>query len=291
MKPAIEVSLLHKTFGRSGQALCGVSLQVNNGEMVALLGASGSGKSTLLRHIAGLIAGDSGKTCCIRVLGETIQENGRINRGIRRHRGRIGFVFQQFNLVNRLSVIKNVLVGNLSRLPAWRTLLQLFPEDDRRRALQALDRVGILDHAYKRASDLSGGQQQRAAIARTIFQQADIVLADEPIASLDPETSRTIMELLTDLNQRDGVTVVVSLHQIDFALRYCPRTVALRNGHIVYDGPTEALTRNALRELYGSSANELFGDVAEAPARANGKSTSVFGPIPAASEAALEAQV
>ncbi len=258
--------------------------------MVALLGASGSGKSTLLRHISGLIPGNSGNTCCVRVFGETIQQNGRIGRGVRRRRARIGFVFQQFNLVNRLSVIKNVLVGNLARMPWWRTLLQLFPAEDQRRALQALDRVGIADHAFKRASDLSGGQQQRAAIARTIFQQADIVLADEPIASLDPETSRTIMELLTDLNRRDGVTVVVSLHQIDFALRYCPRTVALRHGDVVYDGPTEALTPDALRELYGSSASELFGTMAT-PSKANGKSNSAFAPNTPANEAALEAHV
>ena len=265
-------------------------MEVGQGEMVALLGASGSGKSTLLRHISGLITGNKGQACCVRVFGETMQENGRIARGVRRRRGQIGFVFQQFNLVNRLTVIKNVLVGNLSQLPWWRTLLHLFPAEDRRRALQALDRVGILDHAYKRASDLSGGQQQRAAIARTIFQRADLVLADEPIASLDPETSRTIMELLTDLNQQDGVTVVVSLHQIDFALRYCPRTIAMRHGLIVYDGPTDALTRSALRELYGSSADELFGEVGDTPGRANGKSNSAFVPKTAANDAAMEAK-
>ncbi|MCW5770630.1 MAG: phosphonate ABC transporter ATP-binding protein [Rhodospirillaceae bacterium] len=255
--PAIDIIAFRKSFGRH-RALDGVTLSVAAGEMVALIGASGSGKSTLLRNISCLLKGDPVDGSRIAVQGRTVQQKGRVARDIRRRRASIGVVFQQFNLVSRLSVLKNVLCGSLARMPGWRTLLHWFTREQQIEALKALDRVGIVQHAFKRASELSGGQQQRAAIARAIMQKAEIVLADEPIASLDPESARIIMDLLQDLN-RDGVTVVVSLHQVDFAMRYCPRTVALKEGRVVYDGPSAALTPERLRELYGSTASELFG--------------------------------
>ena len=254
--PAIQVRSLSKRFG-DHLALDGVDLTVKPGEMVALIGASGSGKSTLLRHVAGFVAADAGSGPLM-LLGRSIQENGRLASDVREQRRRIGFVFQQFNLVNRLSVLTNVLTGQLPAMPAWRALTGRFTDEQRRAALEALDSVGIVERALQRASTLSGGQQQRAALARALVQGAEILLADEPVASLDPESSRRVMELLAGLNRERGMTVLVSLHQVELAMRYCPRTVALRGGRIVHDGPSAELTVAQLRELYGSEADELF---------------------------------
>jgi phosphonate transport system ATP-binding protein len=160
--------------------------------------------------------------------------------------------------VNRLTVQTNVLIGALARLPLWRRLTGCFPRSERELSLQALGEVGIAAHAGERASNLSGGQQQRAALARTLVQHARLILADEPIASLDPESSRRVMDLLRDLNAKHRLTVVVSLHQVDIAMAYCPRTVALRDGRVVYDGPSAALTPALLQQLYGNSARELL---------------------------------
>ncbi|HWW06524.1 phosphonate ABC transporter ATP-binding protein [Collimonas sp.] len=254
----VEIKGLSKTFRGGFRALDNVSLCFAQGEMVALIGASGSGKSTLLRHISGLMAADnSGGT--ISIDGQPVQKDGVVDRHIRAVRANVGFVFQQFNLVGRLPVLTNVLTGGLSRMPLWRSCFKLFTAEEKALGLEALARVGISEHAYKRASALSGGQQQRAAIARTIVQKARVVLADEPIASLDPESARRVMQTLADVNQRDRSTVIVSLHQVDVALRFCPRTVALHKGRVVYDGPSNALTEPMLRELYGSEAEDILG--------------------------------
>ncbi|MBO4123234.1 phosphonate ABC transporter ATP-binding protein [Cupriavidus gilardii] len=258
MTHAIEVRGLSKSFRADRKALDDVTLQVAPGEMVALLGASGSGKSTLLRHVAGFVAADSGE---ILVHGRAVQRNGRLAADVRKARAEIGFVFQQFNLVGRLPVITNVMIGMLSRIPKWRGLLRFFKADELRAGLDALAQVGIDDYAFQRASTLSGGQQQRAAIARTLVQNARVILADEPIASLDPESSRRVMSLLTQINRTHKVAVVVSLHQVDIAMRYCPRVVALRQGKVVYDGPSHALTQRMLRDLYGTEADELLHDL------------------------------
>lgn len=261
MTYAIEVQGLTKTFHAGAKALDGVDLQVADGEMVALLGASGSGKSTLLRHLAGFVAGDAG-TGSVTVNGHLIQRGGRLSRNVRTARAGIGFVFQQFNLVGRLPVITNVLTGMLPRVPLWRSLTRWFLRDEVRQGLDALAQVGIDDYAFQRASTLSGGQQQRAAIARTLVQNARVILADEPIASLDPESSRRVMDTLAQINQTRKVAIVVSLHQVDVALRYCPRVVALRHGKVVYDGPSAALTPAMLRDLYGSELSELLPEYA-----------------------------
>lgn len=259
MTHTIEVRGLSKSFRADRKALDEVTLRVAPGEMVALLGASGSGKSTLLRHMAGFVTADAGE---ILVNGRPVQRNGRLARNVRQVRGEIGFVFQQFNLVGRLPVITNVLVGMLARIPKWRSLFRIFKADEVRAGLDALAQVGIDDYAFQRASTLSGGQQQRAAIARTLVQNARVILADEPIASLDPESSRRVMSLLTQINRTRKVAVVVSLHQVDVAMRYCPRVVALRHGKVVYDGPSAALTPAMLRDLYGTEADELLHDAA-----------------------------
>ena len=254
---AVEIHRLTKTFPRGAQALKAVSISVAAGEMVALIGASGSGKSTLLRHVSGFVAGDPGDGR-VSVGGRLIQQGGRVERRIRRLRADVGFVFQQFNLVGRLTVLTNVLVGLLPRVPAWRSAALRFTPEERDEALRALHAVGIQHLAWQRASTLSGGQQQRVAIARALVQRAKLILADEPIASLDPESARNVMEILARINAEHGITVLVSLHQVQFALRYCPRTVALRLGEVVYDGPSEALTPELLRTLYGSAVEELI---------------------------------
>lgn len=257
MTPAVRVKSLRKTFANGHVALDGVDLDVMPGEMVAVIGASGSGKSTLLRHVAGLTPGDRGDSF-IEVNGETVQRDGRLAGDIRRIRAGIGFVFQQFNLVGRLPVIVNVLAGTLHRAPLWRSLMRWFQDHEIAAGFEALKRVGIADFATRRASTLSGGQQQRAAIARALVQRARLVLADEPIASLDPESSRKVMEILATINRIDGCTVLVSLHQVNVAMKYCPRTVALHRGRVVYDGPSAALTPALLRDLYGAEADDIL---------------------------------
>ena len=261
MTHAVEIRNLHKTFASGRKALDAVSFTVGRGEMVALIGASGSGKSTLLRHIPAFLVADEGE---VMVDGSAVQASGHRAPSVRRLRQGIGFVFQQFNLVDRLPVITNVLVGQLHRMPWWRRLTMRFSIHERAEAIRALTSVGIGETAWQRASTLSGGQQQRAALARCLVQRARLVLADEPIASLDPESSRRVMELLQTMNRVERCTVLVSLHQVEFAIRYCPRTIALRAGRVVYDGPSEALTPALLGELYGSEVRDLF-EPASAP--------------------------
>ena len=202
MVTAIRVRALNKTFPNGRQALQDISLTIESGEMVALIGASGSGKSTLLRHMAGLMTGDRTHAGLIDINGKTVQRQGKVATDIRTTRADIGFVFQQFNLVDRLPVIVNVLVGTLHRLPLWRSLVRWFSAAEVARGVEALRRVGI---------------------AECWAQRAKVILADEPIASLDPESSRKVMDILAQVNREDRCTVVVSLHQVNVALKYCAR--------------------------------------------------------------------
>ncbi|MDR2366905.1 MAG: phosphonate ABC transporter ATP-binding protein [Deltaproteobacteria bacterium] len=252
----IDIDCLSKTFGAT-KALSEVNLNVKRGEMVALIGASGSGKSTLLKHVSGLVAADR-RSGSISVNGRRVQANGQIAKDIRKTRTDIGLVFQQFNLVGRLTVATNVLLGALGRTPLWRSAVMAFSRADRELVSEALLKVGIIDKSDQRASTLSGGQQQRAAIARALVQRASVILADEPIASLDPESSILVMELLRKLNREEGLTVLVSLHQVDYAMKYCPRAVALGFGKVLYDGPSENLTVERMKSIYGSGAAEMF---------------------------------
>jgi phosphonate transport system ATP-binding protein len=268
----IDVQNVSKSFGNA-RVLDGITFSLVRGEMVGLIGASGSGKSTLIRTIAGLTPIDraNGSDCGIHLFGEAMQQDGRIARAAGSLRSRVGVVFQQFNLVPRLSVLMNVCLGLLGRMSVIPATFGYFTPEQKRRAVSALKRVGIAEHALKRGSQLSGGQQQRAAIARTLVQNAEIIIADEPIASLDPSSARRVMDILADLNNRDNITVLVSLHQVEYAMRYCPRTIALKDGRIVYDGPSRALTPEFLNALYGAESEELFLppiDATSAPARA-----------------------
>jgi phosphonate transport system ATP-binding protein len=253
---AISIEQLSKTFRGGTRALDAVSLEIGRGEMVALIGASGSGKSTLIRHIAGLVGADAGSGA-VRVADRPVQHGGRLAADARSLRREVGVIFQQFNLVGRLSVLTNVLTGLLGRIPALRGTLGLFTREERLIAARALARVGIAATARQRASTLSGGQQQRAAIARALVQGAKVLLADEPIASLDPASSKRVMETLAEINRSERITIVVSLHQVEYARRYCPRTIALRDGQVAYDGASEALTHDFLREIYGEASEEL----------------------------------
>ncbi len=286
MQPVLEVRRVSKAFDRRNVILKDVSFVLTRGEMVALIGASGSGKSTLIRAIAGLVpidrtarrpAGASGAAADgssdgppdglgeIILFGQPMQRNGRISGGAKDLRARVGVIFQQFNLVPRLSVLTNVCLGLLGRVPFLQGTIGRFSEADKCRAMQALDRVGIAVHALKRGCELSGGQQQRAAIARTLVQGAELVIADEPIASLDPSSARRVMDILADMNRRDRITVLVSLHQVEFALRYCPRAIALKAGEVVFDGPTRELTPALLGAIYGADFDEFLIEGGDLP--------------------------
>jgi phosphonate transport system ATP-binding protein len=224
--PVLAVRRARKTFARH-RALDDVSIEIASGEMVALF-------------------------------GRVTQSRGRLTTDARRARASVGLIFQQFNLVGRLSLYTNAALGSLGRLGFWRGLLGLWPAEIRDLAMRALARVGVAEAAGQRANTLSGGQQQRGAIARALVQQARLVLADEPVASLDPVSARRIMDILRALNQDDGLTVLVTLHQVDYALRYCDRVVALRAGTVSYDGPTSGLTRERLAEIYGPEFEDAF---------------------------------
>lgn len=261
MSRSIHISELNKTFGqgkKAHQALKSVSFDVEAGEMVALIGASGSGKSTLMRHISGLTAADKiGGAGLIEVLGRKVQHNGKLYRGKRHERANTASIFQQFNLISRLSVLTNVCLGLLGRIPSVRGTFGVFTHEEKMAAMKALDRVGMAKYADQRASTLSGGQQQRVAIARALVQQAQVILADEPIASLDPASSKRVMQALSEINAQ-GISVIVSLHQVSYATKYCPRTIAMRDGEIVFDGESTALTPEFLTELYGEDSEELI---------------------------------
>ena len=257
--PAIRVAHASKSFNRRAKALDGVSASIQPGECVGLLGASGSGKSTLLRSICGLERLD-GKTSSVELFGQTLQSGGLLSADIRALRRQTGIIFQQFNLVGRMNVLSNVLTGLLPRMPLWRALTGRFTTDEQLQALQALESVGLADYAFQRASTLSGGQQQRAAVARALLQGARILLADEPVSSLDPETARRVMDLLHHLNRTQGMTLVVSLHNVAMARRYCDRIIALRAGELVFDGSPMELDDSRLRHLYGASTEELLMD-------------------------------
>jgi phosphonate transport system ATP-binding protein len=252
----LSVRSASKSFG-SRKALDGVSVDVRAGEMIALIGPSGSGKSTLLRSISGLQTIDPGEGR-IAAFGMAVQEHGKLSRKVREARVRIGMIFQQFNLVGRLSLFTNVALGSLGRIGLLPGLMGWWPAETKTAAMAALARVGVADYAGQRANTLSGGQQQRGAIARALVQKAKVVLADEPVASLDPVSARRVMEILRELNQKDGLTVVVTLHQVDYALRYCDRVVALKAGRVVYDGPADGLERSQLIDIYGPEFEDVF---------------------------------
>ncbi|PPF54865.1 phosphonate ABC transporter ATP-binding protein [Clavibacter michiganensis] len=247
--PLVSVSAVTKDFG-STRALRDVDLTVERGEVVVLLGLSGSGKSTLLRHLDGLELPTSGS---VRVFDQDVASLGQ--QDLRALRGRVAMIFQQFELVPSLTVLENVLTGALGRLRGPRLGIWTYPREARTEALTHLDRVGLLEKAYERADQLSGGQQQRVAIARALMQRPEILLADEPVASLDPESSEQVMRLIREIAADDGLTVVCSLHQVDLALGWGDRIVGLRHGEVVLDTPTRGIGKAQVMEIYGRVAS------------------------------------
>ena len=264
-KVLIEVVNGCKSFQKGQWALKDVHLKIYPGESVALLGASGSGKSTLLRALCGLET--LGQRSAVMLDGKTLQSDGRIESDARKTRRMTAIIFQQFNLVGRKSLLDNVLTGGLSELPLWRAILGWYQSAQRTRALRALQSVGLIHLYAQRASTLSGGQQQRAAIARALMQGSQILLADEPVASLDPESTERVMQLLQEMNRAQGLTMVVSLHDVDLARRYCSRVVALKQGQVVFDGPSGDLTKELLHQLYGPQTATLLTHGNQSPMR------------------------
>ncbi len=230
------------------RALDRLSLEIPPGQFLVVVGLSGAGKSTLVRAINGLVPVTSGSL----TVGDQ-QVVGASRAELRRLRADIGMVFQSFNLVTRMSVLSNVLTGRLHATPLWRSLLGWYRADDKELAFEALERVGIVEKAYQRASTLSGGQQQRVAIARVLAQQPAVVLADEPVASLDPPTANAVMRDLQRINTDLGITTVVNLHFLDLARRYGSRIIGMREGRIVFDGTAAEADDAVFEEIYGRS--------------------------------------
>lgn len=247
--PALRTDALTKRYGQS-VAIQGISISIGNGELVALLGPSGSGKSTLFRCISRLIRPDDGR---VFVQGERIDKLE--GRALRDQRRSIGLIFQQFNLISRLSAIDNVLAGRLGSVGTIRAALRVFSHTDRQLALAALDRVGLLEKAYQRADSLSGGQQQRVAIARVVAQQSRLILADEPVASLDPSSAENVMTLLRSIAHERGIAVLCSLHQTELAFKYADRIIAMKHGSVVYDAPPRDIASTELNAIYADEKN------------------------------------
>ena len=246
----IEFNQVKKIFGDGTVALDEVSVKIGQGEFVVILGPSGSGKTTLLRTVNGLVITTAG---AVKVNGIDV-----ITRNLQKVRHDVGMIFQQFNLVGNLSVINNVLSGSLASHQKWYSGIYIFPKILRLRALEALDRVGILDKAYQRTDELSGGQQQRVGIARALIQKPRVLLADEPIASLDPMIAYNIISLLKKISAEDNITVLCSLHQVDFAMRFSQRIIGLSEGKIVMDEPTKELTIDYIRKVYTAHEQGMF---------------------------------
>ncbi|MEM9950356.1 MAG: phosphonate ABC transporter ATP-binding protein [Chloroflexota bacterium] len=243
---------LTKIYDNGFKALDNVSFEVPDQQFVALIGLSGSGKSTLLRCINRLIEPTSG-----RIIWNGQDITAISDEEIRYLRRRMGFIFQQFNLVKRSKVITNVLSGRLGYVNPLFSLFNYFPSDDHQKALANLERVGIGNQAYKRADELSGGQQQRVAIARALMQNPELMLADEPVASLDPATSHGVMKYLEDLNKEDGLTILCSLHFLSLARTYADRVIALKDGKLEFDGSPAEIDNARFKEIYGEDAVEV----------------------------------
>lgn len=259
---AVQLDNVTKDFGGGVLGLDDVTLGLKTGEVTVLLGLSGSGKSTLLRHLNGLHTPTAGN---IRVLGQNVPElRGKALRGLRRD---VGVIFQNFNLVGPMSVLENVCTGRLGSLRGPRLSLMMYPKSVRREALEKLDRVGLADRAYQRTDTLSGGQQQRVAIARALMQNPKILLADEPVASLDPVSSHDVITLLRQISAEDNLTVISSLHQVQLAIDFADRIVGLRGGKVVLDQPTEGLS--------AAEASNIYSNVSRVDAEARAKEARV----------------
>ena len=252
MAPLVRIEHLVKVYAGGTRALDDISLEIQRGEFVVLIGLSGSGKSTLLRCINRLVDPTGGA-----VVFNGVDVTSASRSELRRIRRRIGMIFQQFNLVRRSSVFSNVLAGRLGYRSTWRTIASRPSGLDVELAFQNLQRVGILEKAYARADALSGGQQQRVGIARALMQQPELMLADEPVASLDPATSHSVMKYLEEINHKDRITVICSLHFLSLARRYGTRVIALKGGRVAFDGAPGDIDERRFKDIYGEDAEEV----------------------------------
>jgi phosphonate transport system ATP-binding protein len=248
----LEIRGLGKVYPDGTRALENVDLDVDHGELVAIVGLSGAGKSTFLRCINRLVEPTTGSVRYFPPNGEAPFEVTKLKgNALGRYRSNVGMIFQHFNLVPRLSVLLNVLAGRLSDVGTFQSLVHAFPDDEVDRALAALKRVGIVEKAYQRAGELSGGQMQRVGIARALVQEPEILLADEPVASLDPATSSDILNHLRTICVEDGLTLMINLHSVDLVRKFCRRAVGFRAGRKVFDGTSDSLGKEQYREIYG----------------------------------------
>ena len=238
-----------KVYPNGTVGLKDVTLTIQDGEFVAIIGRSGAGKSTLLRAVNRMHDITEGTLTVEGVNVSTLR-----GRELRRFRRGIGMVFQSFNLVTRTTVIRNVLSACVPEMPFWRVLLGAFRRQDKITALESLDKVGILDKAYIRVDQLSGGQQQRVALARTLAQNPKIILADEPVAALDPVTAKQVMQAFVRINKDMGISILLNIHHVELAIEYADRIIGIRAGQIVYDGPAKAVDQTVLNSIYGESA-------------------------------------
>lgn len=251
----IKFNNVNKVYPNGFHALKNINLEIEQGEFVAIIGLSGAGKSTLLRTINRMHDITDGELI---VNGENVNDlKGKSLRKFRRH---IGMVFQSFNLVTRTTVINNVLTSRVPDMPIYKSMIGVFSKEDKVIALEALDKVGILDKAYVRADQLSGGQQQRVALARTLAQKPEIILADEPVAALDPITATQVMDDFKRINEEMKISVLINIHHVDLALKYATRVIGIKAGEIVYDGPSNMVDSDILKQIYGRelAADELM---------------------------------
>ena len=242
----IKFDKVNKVYPNGLHALKNVSLEINQGEFVAIIGLSGAGKSTLLRTINRMHDISEGSLI---VNGQEIKNLK--GKDLRTFRRKVGMVFQSFNLVTRTTVINNVLTSRVPDMPLWKSIIGLYSKEDKIIALEALDKVGILDKAYVRADQLSGGQQQRVALARTLAQKPEIILADEPVAALDPITATQVMDDFKKINKELNMSVLINIHHVDLALKYADRVIGIKAGEIVYDGAAKDVTNEVLKQIYG----------------------------------------
>ena len=245
----IQFDHVSKVYPNGTVGLDDVNLTIQDGEFVAIIGRSGAGKSTLLRSVNRMHHITSGILMVNGINVSTLS-----GKSLRRFRRGIGMVFQSFNLVTRTTVIKNVLSACVPDMPFWRVLLGIFRREDKMKALESLDKVGILDKAYIRADQLSGGQQQRVALARTLTQDPQIILADEPVAALDPVTARQVMQDFVRINKEMGISILLNIHHVELAIEYADRIIGIRAGRIVYDGPSKQVDQAVLNAIYGDDA-------------------------------------
>lgn len=254
----LQVEALTKRYGSETLALDDITFDIQPGEFVVIIGPSGAGKSTLLRCINRLIEISSGDVRFDGVSVPTLR-----GAALRRQRTQIGMIFQHYNLVSRLSVIENVLHGRLGYKGTLQGMLGLYTEQEKRDAVRIIESLGLVEQTYKRCDQLSGGQKQRVGIARALVQQPKMLLCDEPIASLDPNSAKIIMDTLQEINRNTGITVLVNLHQVDVALRYADRVIGVKRGKVIYDGSPQQLSSEQIHQIYGSEAGELIHDLSE----------------------------